>query len=123
MTILIIILGILTLSGGIVALMRPQVIFGFLHKNIDKPVIRLTAIIVRLVLGALLIGQARLSKFPVAIELIGWLAIVAAIFLIAIGRTNFNRLVRWALSVQKPLGCVGGVLAIIIGVFIIYAFI
>jgi len=123
MTLLIIIFGALTLLAGIVIVINPEVIFGFLRNNLDKLVLHILAVVVRLVLGALLIYQSNISKFPFVIEVIGWLSIVAAIFLAVMGRRNFNRLMSWALSLSKPFGRVGGVLAVAFGAFLIYAFV
>lgn len=123
MTVLIIIFGALNLLAGIVIVINPEVIFGFLRNNLDKLELHILAIIVRLVLGVLLIYQSNVSKFPFVIEIIGWLSIVAAIFLAVIGRRNFNRLMSWALSFVKPFGRVGGVLAAAFGAFLIYAFV
>jgi len=123
MTVLIIIFGALTLMAGIVIVINPEIIFGFLRKNLDKLELHILAVAVRLVLGVLLIYQSNLSKFPVAIEILGWLSIVAAVFIAVMGRRNFHRLVSWALSFVKPFGRVGGVLAAAFGAFLIYAFI
>ena len=123
MTVLIIIFGALTLLAGIVIVINPEVIFAFLRNNLDKLVLHILAVVIRLVLGALLIYQCNISKFPFVIEVIGWLSIVAAIFLAVMGRRNFNRLMSWALSLSKPFGRVGGVLAVAFGAFLIYAFV
>jgi hypothetical protein len=123
MALLIIIFGALTLLAGIVIVINPEVIFGFLRNNLDKLVLHILAVVVRLVLGALLIYQSNISEFPFVIEIIGWLSIVAAIFLAVMGRRNFNRLMSWALSLSKPIGRVGGVLAVAFGAFLIYAFV
>jgi len=123
MTVLIIIFGALTLLAGIVIIINPEVIFGFLRNNLDKLVLHILAVVIRLVIGALLIYQSYISKFPFAIEIIGWLSIVFAIFLAVMGRRNFNRLMSWALSLSKPFGRVGGVLAVAFGAFLIYAFV
>jgi len=123
MTLLIIIFGALTLLAGIVIVINPEVIFGFLRNNLDKLVLHILAVVIRLVLGALLIYQSNISKFPFVIEVIGWLSIVAAIFLAVMGRRNFNRLMSWALSLSKPFGRVGGILAVAFGAFLIYAFV
>lgn len=123
MTVLIIIFGALTLLAGIVIVINPEVIFGFLRNNLDKLSLHILAVVVRLVLGALLIYQSNISKFPFVIEVIGWLSIVATIFLAVMGRRNFNRLMSWALSLSKPFGRVGGVLAVAFGAFLIYAFV
>ena len=123
MALLIIIFGALTLLAGIVIVINPEVIFGFLRNNLDKLVLHILAVVVRLVLGALLIYQSNISEFPFVIEVIGWLSIVAAIFLSVMGRRNFNRLMSWALSLSKPFGRVGGILAVAFGAFLIYAFV
>ena len=123
MTLLIITFGALTLLAGIVIVINPEIIFGFLRNNLDKFVLHILAVGVRLGLGALLIYQSYVSKFPLAIEIIGWLSIVAAISLAVMGRHNFNRLMTWALSLLKPFGRVGGFFAMAFGAFLIYAFV
>ena len=123
MTILIIIFGALTLLAGILIVINPETIFGFLRNNLDKVELHILAVVVRIVLGVLLIYQSSISKFPLVIEIIGWLSIVAAIFLAVMGRRNFKRLMSWALSLAKPIGRVGGVIAMAFGAFLIYAFV
>ena len=107
MTTLIIIFGALTLLAGLIIIINPENIFG----------------LVRLVLGALLVYQSGVSKYPLVIETIGWLSIVAAIFFSVIGRNNFKRLMSWALSLAKPLGRIGGFVAVCFGTFLVYAFV
>jgi len=123
MTELIIFFGALTLLAGIVIVINPGVVFGPLRNNSDKLELHILAIVVRLVLGVLLISQSAVSKFPFAIEIIGWLSIVAAIFLTVIGRNNFKRLMSWAFSFLKPFGRVGGIIAAAFGAFLIYVFV
>ena len=123
MTVLIIIFGALTLLAGIVIIINPEVIFGFLRNNLDKLVLHILAVVIRIVLGSLLIYQSNISKFPLVIEVIGWLSIVTAIFLAVMGRRNFNRLMSWALSFLKSFDRVGGVFAAAFGAFLIYAFV
>lgn len=123
MTIFIIIFGALTLLAGIVIVVNPELIFGLLNKNTEKLALQILAVTVRLLLGALLIHQSDASKYPFVIEIIGWLSLVAAIVFAVIGRDNFKRLMSWALSLSKPFGRVGGVIAICFGAFLIYAFV
>ena len=66
MTLLIIIFGALTLLSGIVIVINPEVIFGFLRNNLDKMVLHILAVVVRLVLGVLLIYQSNVSELPLA---------------------------------------------------------
>ena len=123
MTLFIICFGVLTFLAGLVIVINPEIIFGYLRLNLDKPGVHILAVMVRLVLGVLLVYQSSAAKFPVVIEVIGWLSIVAAITLTIIGRQNFNRLMSWALNFLKDYGRVGGILAATFGAFLIYAFV
>jgi uncharacterized BrkB/YihY/UPF0761 family membrane protein len=123
MTILIIIFGALTLVAGIIIVINPEHIFGLLSKHTEKLELQILAVAVRLVLGALLIYQSDVSKYPFVIEVLGWLSIIAAIFFAVIGRNNFKRIISWALSLAKPLGRVGGSIAAAFGAFLIYVFV
>jgi hypothetical protein len=123
MTVIIIIFGALTLLAGIVIVINPEVIFGFMRNNLDRLELHILAVVIRIVIGVLLIYQSSVSKFPLVIEIIGWVSVVAAIFLAVMGRRNFNRLMSWALSLAKPIGRVGGALAMAFGAFLIYAFV
>lgn len=123
MTLFIIIFGTLTCLAGIVILVNPEIVFGFLRKYSDKIELQILAVAIRLVLGAFLIYQSGDSKYPFVIEIIGWLSIVAAVFFAVIGRNKFSKLMAWALSLVKTLGRVGGVIASAFGAFLIHAFI
>jgi len=51
----------------------------------------------------LLLSLSGASRYPLAIEIIGWVSIIAAMFLSIIGRDNFKRLMSWALSLKSRL--------------------
>ncbi|MCW8963808.1 MAG: hypothetical protein OQL16_08435 [Gammaproteobacteria bacterium] len=123
MSLLIIIFGALTLLAGIIIIINPETIFGVFKKHIENPWLHILAVVVRLVLGALLVYLSDISRFPLAIEIIGWLSIVAALFFAVIGRDNFIKIINWALSLTKPLGRIGGILAAFFGGFLVYAFV
>ena len=123
MTTLIIIFGALVLLAGVIIVINPEIIFGYLLKNLDRLAIHILAVLVRLIIGALLVSQSSLSRYPLVIEILGWLSIVAAVSLAVMGRHNFHRLMSWALKILKPYGRVGGVFAAAFGGFLIHAFI
>lgn len=120
---LIIIFGALTLLTGITILVNPEIVFGFIRKHIEKTGLQVLAIVVRLVIGILLVQQSAASRYPLAMEIIGWLAIVAAVIFTVVGRKNFKRLMSWALSLTKTYGRIGGFIAAGFGAFLIYAFV
>ncbi|MBT8129363.1 MAG: hypothetical protein KJP10_05180 [Gammaproteobacteria bacterium] len=122
MTILIILFGLLTLLAGVIIVINPEIIFGYLRDNLDRPWLQRVAIIVRLVLGILLIHTAGLSRFPLIIEILGWLSIAAAIMFALMGRQRFLKLMSWAFSLLKPYGRIGGLFAMAFGGFLVYAY-
>ena len=120
---IIILFGLLTLLAGvIIVVINPDIIFGYLRDNLDRPWLQLVAILVRLVLGILLIHTAGFSRFPLIIEILGWLSIAAAITFALIGRQRFLKLMAWAFSLLKPYGRIGGLFAIAFGGFLVYAY-
>jgi len=123
MTSLIILFGVLMLLAGMFLIIKPESLIGLLEKHIDKLGLHVLAVVVRLVLGVLLVSMADASKFPLAIEILGWIALAAALFLAVIGRARFRKIMAWALSVARPAARVGGVLAAGFGAFLVYAFI
>jgi len=108
--------------AGIVLMVNPNLVFGMLNRQSQSLGLHILAVVVRLLLGVLLVYQADASRYPLAIEIIGWISIIAAAFLTVIGRDRFKRLISWALSVAKSFARVGGVLAVCFGAFLIHAF-
>ncbi len=123
MLILIIIFGVLMLLAGISIIVNPDSVIKLIKDNSEKLMLQILAVVVRLVLGTLLLYYSGISKYPFIIEILGWLFIAAAVFIIAIGPSKFKKMVTWALSLAKHYGRAAGVLAVCFGVFLIYAFI
>ena len=123
MTILIIIFSSLIFLAGVTIIINPEVVFGYLSNNSKKVELQILAVVVRLVLGALLISQADASKYPIVIEIIGWISIAAALFLAVIGRQKFIRFITLALKFVNPYGRIAGILTVAFGAFLIYAFV
>ncbi|MES9833666.1 MAG: hypothetical protein ABW139_15625 [Candidatus Thiodiazotropha sp. DIVDIV] len=122
MTTLIIVFGALILLAGVVIIINPETVFGYLRRNMEKLELHILAVIVRLIIGVLLITQASLSRYPLTIEVLGWLSIIAALTLAVIGRAKFRSLMSWALNTLKPYARFGGLFAAAFGIFLVYAF-
>ncbi len=73
MSILIIFFGVLIFMAGVTLIANSETIFKVLRNNSQKLWLHIGAVVVRLLLGALLIYQASVSKFPLLIEVIGWI--------------------------------------------------
>lgn len=120
---LIILFGDLTLLAGMLIMVKPDIIFGFLSSNFERKEVYILAILIRLVIGGVMIYTADASNFPAAIEIIGWIALAAGVAAIVMGHGNFNRLVAWTLSLLKPYGRLSGFIALLFGAFLVLSFV
>lgn len=123
MTYLIIFFGVLFFVFGIISMIKPAVIFGFIEPNTDKAWVYFSAIAVRLLLGLLLIQMADVSRFPLVIAILGWLLLAAALFILFLGRSRFKRLIERMMELFKPYFRLAGVFAAAFGAFLVYAFV
>jgi hypothetical protein len=113
--------GTLMAFAGIVLLLRPSFLFALLRNYQNSSGLYGLAILVRVILGIALVVAAPTSGFPLAMAIFGWLAIAAAIFIGAMGRTRFIKLMAWALGLSAGWGRVSGLGAILFGGFLVYA--
>jgi len=121
MTYLIMIYGALTCIAGTAISIKPDALFGFIGARSESLGVHVLAIVVRLVLGAALIAGSDASKFPLTLQIIGWLTLAAAIVMALLGRTRFKALIAWAVSLSSIYKRMGGVIAILFGGFLFYA--
>ena len=118
---IIILFSTATIIAGVVILIKPEMVFGLIRRNSESLGLHVLAVVIRIIIGIALIVCAAKSKYPTTILIIGWISIVAASALGIMGRTNFKRLMSWALRVAPSFGRVGGLLAILFGSFLIHA--
>lgn len=123
MLIILIVTGAVLVMTGLTILYKPEIIFGLITQKAESPLLHLLAIVVRIILGSLLIINAEASKLPFIIRIFGVISIVAALFLIAIGRSRFIRLMHWMLAFVDPLGRFAGLVVACFGIFLVYVFI
>ena len=119
----IIFFGVLVFVAGILLLVRPSLIIGFLESKGDRVWVYSAAVFTRVVLGLFLVGQAVNSKFPLIIEILGWVSLAAGLFLGLLGRDRFTRFMRWIIEKVKPFAPLGGLFAALFGGFLVYAFV
>lgn len=123
MSLLIIAFGFLFVVAGTILTVNPKVIIGFLESNKEKVWIHVLAVVVRAIIGICLILQSNISRFPIIVEVFGWLSLIAGIAITVIGRNSFQQLMNWVITMVKPYARLGGLASAAFGVFLIYAFI
>ena len=91
---------VLIIGGTVVVLagwgmFAPGKLMMFVRSAMDQHWGMYIAIAVRLVLGLALISVAPSSLFPVVFQVLGWIAIISAVVLAAVGRERVRRLIAW----------------------------
>lgn len=121
MDFVVLLFGALIALSGAVFLIRPATIFGAFKRYANSIGLHLFAIIVRIALGVALLTGASDSRFPVVLQVLGWLSISAALVLVVIGRVRFQNLIKWALGLAPGFTGLAGLLAVLFGGFLVYA--
>jgi uncharacterized membrane protein HdeD (DUF308 family) len=114
--------GLFLILAGISLLFAPELIFDFIDHNKEQFWVYITAIVVRLFLGIILLLSAKASKHPLAIKVIGILFIMAALIFFAIGQENLVKFISSILPVFNPFSYFIGLISIAFGSFFIYSF-
>tara|TARA_R110001583_G_scaffold17310_5_gene70153 strand:+ start:1395 stop:1790 length:396 start_codon:yes stop_codon:yes gene_type:complete len=114
--------GILLLFAGLLLLINPEIIIGWIKNNIENTSLYITAIVVRLVLGIIFIVAAKESKYPRVFKFLGYLFLIAALIFIFIGQESFQDFMSTLIPNFKPFVPFSGLLSIAFGGFLIYAF-
>ncbi|MFC1824929.1 hypothetical protein ACFL9T_19645, partial [Thermodesulfobacteriota bacterium] len=101
MSYIIILFGIMMAIIGVMIIIKPDNIINLIRDNSEYLSLHITAVVVILILGVALVKYAASSKYPLAMEVIGWISISAAIILGVIGRNKFKGLITWALGLAS----------------------
>jgi len=113
--------GVLILILGAIVLVKQEAIFRILRSRSESLTLHALAVVVRLLLGMVLIIYASDSRYPIVLDILGWVSLIVAVVLVVIGRSNFKNLMKWVLNIRVMNGGLGGLLGILFGGFLIYA--
>ena len=118
---LIVLFGVAIVAVGLVVLVRPSPFVDYLRRYSMTTSMQVLAVAVRIVLGLALILHADQSKFPLVLEIIGWLSLAAAVTVAVIPHAQFKRLVFWVLDRFADYVWIGAIAATGFGLFLVYA--
>ncbi|WP_394172123.1 hypothetical protein [Thalassotalea litorea] len=113
------IFAMLMIVMGVWIFAFPQPIYGYIERYRQALSTHVLAVVVRLLLGVALIWVATQSSFPMVFQILGSLSIIAALAFLIIGRQRFQSILKWALSIGPKYHHIAGLLAFILGVFLL----
>lgn len=84
---------------------------------------RLLAFAVRVLIGVMLISVADATGYPLPLKVIGLVLIVAGVLALALGNERIQALIDWIVGKGPRVVRVGGAIALLFGLFVVYALI
>ena len=118
----IIVFGFFIVLAGLLMMIDPKFIYYFLEQNSDSRWLYIVAIVSRVILGTFLILTAKQSKFPVVMNIIGFIALIAALIFLFIGQTNFTEFMNSVIPEVMPFARIWSLVAVGFGALMIYAY-
>ena len=113
-------LGVIVCALSAWGMYAPDKLWKLVNGAMEKDWGIYVAVVARLLLGAALIVVAPDSRFPLAFELLGWFAIVAAVIILFAGRDRLRRFVAWFEQSSQAMIRVWLLFGIAFGTFLIY---
>ena len=118
---IVLLFGVLILLGSVTLIVNPKYILGIFANYGDTPGLHIFAIIVRIILGIALVIAAADSKYPIALQILGWLTLIVVLVLSAMGRKRFKSLIKWSLGINPSIQRVMGFFGILFGSLLFHA--
>lgn len=121
MNVTIITLGLLISLLGMSGLFSPAPLVRFVNSFWMRPRGLYMAVVIRLFFGAVLIIGAPQTRFPLAIQIIGILAMIGAFALPVIGFQRMQGLLRWWTTRSDNIIRIWSFAVLLFGFFLIHA--
>ena len=112
--------ALLIFIAGLILLAIPTLILDFMDKYSNNLSLYIGAI---MGIGILSLYMADLSRFPLTMTIIGWVAIAAAVFFVGIGKSRFVKMIKWVMKPLRPWARVFSIRVILFSGFFLYAFV
>ena len=121
MTIMVLLFGVLIAAIGLYGLAQPAGLIGQIQKLWETGAGMITAVLVRLAMGVLLLLTAPEARHPQVFQVLGVIAIVAAVLLPFVGNERLGRLIAWWSNQSPALIQVSATLSFAFGSYLVYA--
>jgi len=114
-------LGVIICLFSVWGFISPDKFWKMINGVIEKDWVIHVAVIMRLLLGAALIIAAPQSRFPEVMEVLGWIAIIAAVAILFMGRNRLIKFIAWFQRMTDAMVRVWLLFGFAFGAFLVYA--
>ena len=118
------IIGFMIVAMSVLVFVTPATPIRMMQEWRDTRItqLRILASAVRIALGILLIVGAASTRYPAAIQVIGWLVLALGIVFLLISSATFKRLLDWVFSWLSPARVrIGGLFGAALGGFLAFS--
>lgn len=120
MSVMVSILGVVMVAIGVLGVVQPHRLVDFVT-YFRRPTRFRIAILVRLILGVALLIAAPYCRWPLVVQLIGMIAILAAVVILACGQKRLDTLIAWWVTRPPAVMRVSALFALGFGALLVYA--
>ncbi len=113
-------LGIVVCALSLWGMFAPEKIVKLVDGVMEKDWGIHLAVIIRLLLGAALIIAASGARFPQLFEILGWIAVIAAIAIVFMGRERLRKFIGWFDRLSPAMIRTWLLFGIAFGAFLVY---
>lgn len=114
--------GVLFGLAGVALAVKPAELANWMRNAKDTVGLFVSAIVIRVLFAVTFIAFADVSSEPVLFMAFGLLCLAGALFVALLGRSGFASLLEWFLdAIPEWFYPIDGLLAILLGAFIVYA--
>ena len=121
MRIFILLFGLFIVVADGALVLKPDSVMNLILRYSGSLLMHVLAAGVRIVLGIVLLLYADQSRFPLTLEVLGWISLAAGLVLAVLPPARFQALIRWAFDRFGPFTRAAAMLAVLFGAFLIYA--
>ena len=118
MHLLVTVLGIFAVLVGLVGLVRPSALVALVRLSGGSTRFWF-AVVFRIAIGIALIAVAPSCRYPLAVRIVGGIAVFAALVILAAGQRRLDATIAWWISGHTKLR-VSALFAMVMGVLLIY---
>jgi hypothetical protein len=119
--VLIVVFGLFVIVMTGMLAFRPKLITDFMLRHAAETWMHVLAAVMRIIIGVALLLYASQSRFPLTLQILGWITVAAGVIVALIPPSKFKQLIIWAFGRFGDYTRIAALAGMILGVFIIYA--
>ena len=121
MLILVALVGLVTALAGLIGVVSPSAVLGWVSRKFVTPRWMWLAVLRRVGMGVLLIVASSRTRFPNEISILGWVTLISGVGLAIMGLDGARRLLKWWMDRPPAVVSIAFFFVVLFGAFLVYA--